>query len=52
MNRIIEKLFRNDPAADWTVNRLRAIQGPQPIGPRYPTGLFVIHPSHNARNER
>ena len=52
MRALIEKLFRTaDPAADWTINRLRAIQD-KPIGPRYPTGMFTIFdPTNEAVSE-
>ena len=43
MQRLLDALLRRpDPAADWTVNRLRAIED-KPIGPRYPTGMFTIY---------
>ena len=47
MQRLLDALLRRpDPSADWTVNRLRALEDKR-IGPRFPTGLFTIYDPHN-----
>lgn len=41
MKRLIDLILKpKDASADWTITRMRAVES-RPIGPRYPTGLFV-----------
>jgi hypothetical protein len=52
MQRLLDALLRRpDPSADWTVNRLRAIED-KPTGPRYPTGMFTIYDPSNLSGDR
>jgi hypothetical protein len=41
MKRLIEIILKpKDTSTNWTIIRMRAVED-KPIGPRYPTGLFV-----------
>ena len=43
MRKLFDWLFQQpDQSQDWTIVRMRAILD-RPIGPRYPTGMFIIH---------
>jgi hypothetical protein len=45
MKKLIDLILKpKDPSVDWTITRMRAAMD-KPIGPRYPTGLFVQYNS-------
>jgi hypothetical protein len=45
MKKLIDLLLKpKDSSVNWTITRLRAVLD-NPIGPRYPTGLFAQYNS-------